>query len=955
MHLLTHTHSDHITGLSAHSFGYKVVCSSDAKEMLLRHEVYAERALLEQELRPEPTRTFSHLKIDPIHFSDGTVRYVGSRDLLETIPLHKPTQYELSDAEFVTITAFDANHCPGAVMFLIEGSQGAVLHTGDFRAEPWFLESLTRNPFLQRYLAPRSGQSKPGCNETLEAIYLDTANVLSAIPLPTKERATSGLVELMKLFSHTCYFFINSWTWGYEDILKVIAREFCSKIHVDRYKYSVYHHISDPCLHSIITREASSTRFHACERFHRCDFVAVDDDPGSSSISQSYYNPMSRTGTRVVNVNPVSMGVQSWELYIQETRARLQKGERVDNLLVPLSRHSSLPELREFVALFKPKTVVPNTLDPKLKGLHWAAINKMFADCLCVAPVSAIRASDDIAAAQSCEVDVEGFNAGEDVAVQNLVGCGARDLVARWAENGDPLKKLGVLRVYLNPEETALLDKYFGPPAADVTSDILPPSCYHNQLRGVASASVTHHPNGKEHAYATDSEDESVDDDDAKGRTAHLLFAEGGPQEWWEQLSADTQEQSGKTAGENVNINSLLTPVASPLLLGRSRPVSSAMSNRTPKLSPGKRKRCSFEHLKAHSRPFPSGLNTTVLGSPFKLTQTTPARNPQGKLQGEKHKCNMVSISSLPPWGGTASQFRGNQGGIDKLELNCTGRSLSPLCSPLSKTRLEELVGPGHKERKDPFCPTNPLSELQVNHSRTSGIGESHSQIESSFRLHRGVVGLSTGEIREGGNEDAFTGSLYCSGLGVGHQYVEQNSISSAKVLNPSVPLDAPLASNLQVSSQEVRQTALPIDVQLLVVANTEPQKDASGSKSKSKRVRKMKRGEEDMLVKRLRISGRLARARPDMVVPTYGKTRARLLQRLAEVGGKELVPDTEEKSGIPQERSSSLLSFYTVDDGDGDGGMDWQRTRKLAEAVREDVQNGRRVILPMLMCTDSQ
>lgn len=82
LHLLTHTHSDHITGLSARSFGYKVVCSKDAKEMLLRHEVYAERELHQLELRAQKTRTYSHLKVDPLLQPDGTMFYGGSRDLL---------------------------------------------------------------------------------------------------------------------------------------------------------------------------------------------------------------------------------------------------------------------------------------------------------------------------------------------------------------------------------------------------------------------------------------------------------------------------------------------------------------------------------------------------------------------------------------------------------------------------------------------------------------------------------------------------------------------------------------------------------------------------------------------------------------------------------------------------------------------------------------------------------
>lgn len=41
----------------------------------------------------------------------------------------------------------------GNAMFLIEGSNGAVLHTGDFRAEKLWCDSLIRNPAIQRYIS----------------------------------------------------------------------------------------------------------------------------------------------------------------------------------------------------------------------------------------------------------------------------------------------------------------------------------------------------------------------------------------------------------------------------------------------------------------------------------------------------------------------------------------------------------------------------------------------------------------------------------------------------------------------------------------------------------------------------------------------------------------------------------------------------------------------------------
>ena len=45
-----------------------------------------------------------------------------------------------------------------------------------------------------------------------------------------QKQATSGLIELMAMLPSTTLFFVNAWTWGYEDILKAISIAFRSRV-----------------------------------------------------------------------------------------------------------------------------------------------------------------------------------------------------------------------------------------------------------------------------------------------------------------------------------------------------------------------------------------------------------------------------------------------------------------------------------------------------------------------------------------------------------------------------------------------------------------------------------------------------------------------------------------------------------------------------------------------------
>ena len=163
-----------------------------------------------------------------------------------------------------------------------------------------------------------------------------------------------------------------------------------TQIHVDKYKMKQLTSLTDqPIYKHILTTDPTASRFHACERFDRCSEVA---DVREATPS--------KTDDFVVYVNPNDMGLTRWQLYVHEMTSRIQSGGALPLSLVSvfldhsthlfddgfrtqrvaLSRHSSLPELKALVGLFRPKTIVPNTVYPHLEGRDWAAIPFLFKD-----------------------------------------------------------------------------------------------------------------------------------------------------------------------------------------------------------------------------------------------------------------------------------------------------------------------------------------------------------------------------------------------------------------------------------------------------------------------------------------------------------------------------------------------------------------------------------------------
>ena len=103
---------------------------------------------------------------------------------------------------------------------VIEGDNKAILYTGDIRSEPWFVNSLTRNPFLIKYT---SGL------KSLDCIYLDTSNTRD-IPFPTKADGLTELLRKVSRYPADTVFHFTAWTFGYEEVWMALSRALKSQV-----------------------------------------------------------------------------------------------------------------------------------------------------------------------------------------------------------------------------------------------------------------------------------------------------------------------------------------------------------------------------------------------------------------------------------------------------------------------------------------------------------------------------------------------------------------------------------------------------------------------------------------------------------------------------------------------------------------------------------------------------
>ncbi|KAK2074564.1 hypothetical protein P8C59_008760 [Phyllachora maydis] len=282
--LLSHIHSDHIAGLDNVHFGSPFIyCSAATKEILLRLEKYSARIAYAQGILEKRQPTYRHLK-----------------DLLRPLPLETSVRLELAPEYHIQVTLFNANHCPGAVMFLIEGQGKAILYTGDTRSEPWLVNALARSPSLLQYTQGL---------RTLDTLYLDTS-FLENRHFQTKAEGLQELVRKVAQYPETTVFHFHAWTYGYEDVWIALSKALCSPVHVDEYKMSIYRSLmgrgpdkKSPAQYPLCSEAAALVGFQCGNRLHE-GCLTLDDTVRLHSCEKGNYCKAVEKGP-VVWIRPI--------------------------------------------------------------------------------------------------------------------------------------------------------------------------------------------------------------------------------------------------------------------------------------------------------------------------------------------------------------------------------------------------------------------------------------------------------------------------------------------------------------------------------------------------------------------------------------------------------------------------------------------------------------------------
>ncbi|KAG2253474.1 hypothetical protein Bca52824_083610 [Brassica carinata] len=235
------------------------------------------------------------------------------------------------------VVLIDANHCPGAVQFLFKTKDGSerYIHTGDFR----FCDSMRSDPFLGGFV---------GC----DGVFLDTTYCNPKFVFPTQQESVDyviSAIDKIDEMNKKVLFLVATYVVGKEKILIEIAKRCNRKIFVEARKMSILNVLG--CGESgMFTEDKEESHVHVVGwnvlgetwPYFRPNFVKMNE----IMVEKGY--------DKVVGFVPTG-----WTYEVKRNKFAVKVKDSMEIHLVPYSEHSNYDELREYIKLLKPKTVIP--------------------------------------------------------------------------------------------------------------------------------------------------------------------------------------------------------------------------------------------------------------------------------------------------------------------------------------------------------------------------------------------------------------------------------------------------------------------------------------------------------------------------------------------------------------------------------------------------------------------
>nr|CEL68425.1 TPA: DNA repair metallo-beta-lactamase [Neospora caninum Liverpool] len=252
------------------------------------------------------------------------------------------TEYEIADAR---VTLLDANHCPGAVMFLCKTKGGKTyLHTGDFRYD----RHMVDHPAL--------------ANCHIDTLFLDTTYAKPEYEFQpqadTIQHAINVAEELCKQNGQPgrVLFLVGSYTIGKEKIALALSQAFGWKVFASGKRRRILDCLqleqlrdgrlsddpADSCIHIVPMNTIGTVLPYFRPNFSR--ITKYVEDAGLSDVF-----------TSVAGFLPTGWSFTSkWN----KEHSTMSSG-CISVHLLEYSEHSSYTELKEFVGILRPRQVIP--------------------------------------------------------------------------------------------------------------------------------------------------------------------------------------------------------------------------------------------------------------------------------------------------------------------------------------------------------------------------------------------------------------------------------------------------------------------------------------------------------------------------------------------------------------------------------------------------------------------